>query len=424
MDNSKNINCPQCGIEIDVNAILYRKVDDAIKLKYRTALEQEKKKYEDDRKNLEIKEKNLIKQQATLNEQVDTAICEQLRIEKTKLETQIREKITIEQSDLVNSLQFELNQKSLQVKELNKSKAEIERLKREKDELESTINAKAEQIFNEQLKAEREKIQKQSFDFNELRLREKEEQLNSLRNQLQEAQRKADQGSMQLQGEVQELAIEEWLFEQFPFDGIEEIKKGQRGADCMQIVHTREAQNCGKIYYESKRTKDFSNQWIEKFKTDMRDKGADIGVLVSAAYPKGVERMALIDGVWVCNYDEFKGLVFVLRESVIKTHIAMRSQENKTDKMSLLYSFLTSNEFRMQVEAIVEGFSQMKSDLDTEKRAMLKIWKQREKQIEKVIENTINMYGSIKGIAGNAIANIPSLELPIYPDNLLEEPLN
>ena len=143
----------------------------------------------------------------------------------------------------------------------------------------------------------------------------------------------------------------------------------------------------------------------------MREKGADIGVLVTDVYPRGFERICLIDGVWVCSLEEFKGLAFVLRENIIRLHVASKSQENKSDKMGLLYAYLTGNEFKMQVEAIVEGFSQLKVDLDSEKRAMTRIWKQREKQIEKVMENTINMYGSIKGIAGNAIANIQTLEL-------------
>ena len=225
---------------------------------------------------------------------------------------------------------------------------------------------------------------------------------------------------MQLQGEVQELAIEEWLKEKYPFDTIDEVKKGARGADCMQIVHTRESQNCGKIYYESKRTKDFQKSWIEKFKADMREKGADIGVLVTDVMPNDFKRMGLLDGIWICTFEEFKGLSAVLREQMIKIHHAMKSQENKTDKMSLLYGYLTSNEFKMQLEAIVESFTTMQSDLDTEKRSMQRIWKQREKQIEKVLDNTINMYGSIRGIAGNAIGNIRALELP-NSSEILEE---
>jgi len=179
----------------------------------------------------------------------------------------------------------------------------------------------------------------------------------------------------------------------------------------LQVVNTYTAQNCGKIYYESKRTKEFQANWVEKFKGDMREKGADIGLLVTEAMPAGMERMGILDGVWICTYEEFKGLSLVLRESVIKLNEAVSSQENKGDKMHLLYDFLTSTTFKMQVEAIVEGFSGMKNSLETEKRSMQRIWKEREKQIDKVIENTIDMYGSIRGIAGNSVQRIDALEL-------------
>ena len=418
---NNRINCPNCGTQIDVNEILSHQLEDEIKKKYSAELVKEKSKYDSELAKVEQAKLELVKQQDELTEQVEKATREQVTAEKIKLEAKLREQISYEQSEVVKSLQNELSQKSQQVQELNKFKGEIEQLKREKDELESNIKAQAAQDFNQQLRVEREKIQKQITDASEMKMREKEEQLSMLRNQLQEAQRKAEQGSMQLQGEVLELAVEEWLIEKFPFDSIEEVKKGQRGADCMQIVHTREIQNCGKIYYESKRAKTFSGDWIEKFKADMREKSADIGVLITDVYPKGMDRIGLVDGVWICSYEEFKGLVAILREQVIKIHLAMRSQENKADKMGLLYGFLTSNEFRMQVEAIVEGFTQLQTDLDSEKRAMARIWKQREKQIEKVIDNTINMYSSIKGIAGSAIASIKTLELPHSSDLLVEE---
>ena len=225
-------------------------------------------------------------------------------------------------------------------------------------------------------------------------------------------QRKQELGSMQLQGEVQELAIEEWLAAQFPLDTIDEIKKGARGGDCIQIVNTRTRQNCGTIYYESKRTKDFQPSWIEKFKADIRERGAHIGVLVTEVMPSEMDRMGLKDGVWICNYEEFKGLCAVLRESIIQISTAVGSQENRGDKIHMLYDYLTGNTFRMQVEAIVEGFSQMKTDLESEKRSMQRIWKQRDKQIEKVMINTVEMHGSIKGIAGNAVQSVKALELP------------
>ena len=171
---------------------------------------------------------------------------------------------------------------------------------------------------------------------------------------------------------------------------------------------------------KSKRTKAFQPSWIEKFKTDIRTKKANIGVLVTEVMPSEMERMGMKDGIWICTFEEFKGLSAVLRQSLIQLSQAVQSQENRGDKMNMLYDFLTSNEFRLQIEGIVEGFSQMQQDLQKEKNAMQRIWNQREKQIEKVINNTVGMYGSIKGIAGNAVQSIKSLELNDDFD-LLEE---
>jgi hypothetical protein len=336
----------------------------------------------------------------------------QLKEERIVLETKLKSKLSEEQADQFKLLQDELNQKSEQVKELNRTKAEIERLKREKEEAKELAEAEAQKKLNEQLSTEKEKIRKSEEEKNELKMRDLQKQLDDQKRLTEEMKRKQEQGSMQLQGEVQELAIEEWLQTQFPLDSIEEIKKGARGGDCIQTVNTFAQQNCGKIYYESKRTKDFQGSWIEKFKADMREKAADIGVLVTEAMPSDMERMGLRDGIWVCTYEEFKGLSGVLRESIIQVSTALGSQVNKGDKMQLLYDYLTSNSFRMQVEAIVEGFSSMKSALESEKRAMQRIWKEREKQIDKVINNTIDMHASIRGIAGNAIQAVKALELP------------
>ncbi|WWW12508.1 DUF2130 domain-containing protein [Arcobacter cryaerophilus gv. pseudocryaerophilus] len=418
MTNQTTIKCPNCGTEIDINEVLYHQLENkyknehlAEKKKLEAEIEAKRKEYKTHLDSLKVKEEEFKEQKEKFEEEIKKATQIQLKAERVKLQEDLRKEILDEQSESMALLQKQLEEKSNQVKELNVAKAQIGQLQREKEEMESAIMAKAELALNEKLKLEKEKIQKATDEQNELKLRQKDEQLRQLQEQLQIAQRKAEQGSMQLQGEVQELAIEEWLKEKYPFDTIDEVKKGARGADCMQIVHTRESQNCGKIYYESKRTKDFQKSWIEKFKADMREKGADIGVLVTDVMPSDMQRMGLYEGIWICSFEEFKGLSAVLREQIIKIHHAMKSQENKTDKMSLLYGFLTSNEFKMQIEAIVEAFTTMQSDLDSEKRSMQRIWKQREKQIEKVLDNTINMYGSIRGIAGNAIGNIKALEL-------------
>lgn len=418
MSKQTTIKCPNCETEIDINEVLYHQLENkyksehlAEKKKLEAEIEAKRKEYKTHLDSLKAQEEALKEQKEKFEEEIKKATQIQLKAQRVKLQEELRKEILDEQSESMALLQKQLEEKSNQVKELNVAKAQIGQLQREKEEMESSIMAKAELALNEKLKLEKEKIQKATDEQNELKLRQKDEQLRQLQEQLQIAQRKAEQGSMQLQGEVQELAIEEWLKEKYPFDTIDEVKKGSRGADCMQIVHTRESQNCGKIYYESKRTKDFQKSWIEKFKADMREKGADIGVLVTDVMPSDMQRMGLYEGIWICSFEEFKGISAVLREQIIKIHHAMKSQENKTDKMSLLYGFLTSNEFKMQIEAIVEAFTTMQSDLDSEKRSMQRIWKQREKQIEKVLDNTINMYGSIRGIAGNAIGNIKALEL-------------
>jgi hypothetical protein len=217
---------------------------------------------------------------------------------------------------------------------------------------------------------------------------------------------------MQIQGEAQELTIEEWLASQFVFDTIEEVKKGAFGADCVQVVNTRELQNCGKICYESKNAKTWSSEWIVKLKQDMLKVGADIGVLVTQVMPKEMNRMGFVDGIWVCSLEEFKGSVSLLRESLIRIHKSITKEENRSDKMSLLYNYLSSNEFSMQLSTIVEGFISMQNELEKEKRSLMASWKRRQKLIDGVLANTTEMYGALQGIAGSAIAHIDALELP------------
>jgi len=419
MERETKIECPNCGTEINVNEILYHQLEDDFKKRYTAQLAEEKKKYDAELELLNQQKEEFEKKKQKENELFQEKLQSKLKEERQILEKQLKTKIAEEQSEQVAIMQKELLEQSEKLKELSRSRAEIERLKREKEELKESVMADAERALNQKLIEEKEKIRKIEQDRNELAFKELYKQLEDQKRLTEEMKRKQEQGSMQLQGEVQELAIEEWLAASFPLDTIVEIKKGARGGDCIQTVNTRTRQNCGTIYYESKRTKDFQPSWIEKFKSDIRDKGANIGVLVTEVLPSDLDRMGLKEGIWICTYDEFKGLCKVLRESIIQISNAMVSQENKGDKMVLLYDFLTSNTFHMQVEAIVEGFTQMQTDLDSEKRAMQRIWKMREKQLEKVINNTLDMHGSIKGIAGSAVQDIKQLDLP-YTDLLSE----
>src|ERR1035437_4686963 len=218
---------------------------------------------------------------------------------------------------------------------------------------------------------------------------------------------------------LEELAVEEILRSMFPVDLIEEVGKGIKGADVIHTVRNRIGTDCGKILYESKRTKTFVQDWISKLKADALVVKADLLVIITEALPEGIEKIGQRDGVWICTYNDFKGLVIVLRENLIKIADAYSSQTNKGEKMQMLYDYLMSNEFLMQANAIVEGFNSLQDSYIREKRAMERIWKEREKQLEKVLLNTNHFLGSSNGIAGTSI---PQLKEIGKRDNILELP--
>ncbi|CAA6822781.1 MAG: Caldesmon [uncultured Sulfurovum sp.] len=424
MSNQTSITCPNCYTQIDVNKIQYHELEERLKREHQLELESKRKEYKVHLDKLDAREASMKEQEEKFAEQLQKATREQVRLEKQKLQTQLRKELEAEQGESMAALQKELLIKSEQVKELNNSKIEIEKLKREKDEVASVAKMEAQKALSEELKLEKEKLeklaneakvqaQKELEEANELKMKAKDEQLEQIKRELDNARRKAEQGSMQIQGEALELAIESWLCSQFPFDSVEEVKKGAFGADCVQHVHTREIQNCGVICYESKNTKTWSESWITKLKQDMLKVNADIGVLVTSVYPKEMSRMGFVDGIWICSLNEFKGSVSLLRESLIRLQQVSMKEENKADKMTLLYNYMTGNEFSMQMKAIVDGFMSMQIELDKERRSLMATWKRRQKTIDGVLANTTEMYGALQGIAGSAaIVHIDALELP------------
>lgn len=437
--SNTTIKCPNCGTQIDIDEIFYHQIEE--KFKQQHLLEQKKLREEIDAKRKEYKthidavkarEEALKEEKEKFDEELQRATRAQLKQERNKLYDEIKKELTEEQSESVALLQKEIEEKSRQVQELNAAKVMIEQLKREKEEAASLAKLEAQKLVSEELKKEKERLEKLALDEreritkqvaeeNELKLKAKDEQIEQMKRDIENAKRKAEQASMQVQGEALELTIENWLSRQFPFDSIEEVKKGAFGADCIQTVHTREVQNCGVICYESKNTKAWSDGWISKLKQDMLKVNADIGVLVTSVYPSGMERMGFVEGIWICSLEEFKGSVSLLRESLIRVDAMVQKEENKSDKMTLLYNYLTGNEFNMQLKAIVDGFMQMQSELDREKRSLMASWKRRQKLIDGVLQNTTEMYGALQGIAGHAaLGHIDALEMS-EEENLLEE---
>jgi hypothetical protein len=307
---------------------------------------------------------------------------------------------------------------------------ELEFLKREKELLEKeaeielaiqrTLQEERGKLTEEIRKIEVQKIagKEEAYQF---RMRELEKQLDDQKKLAEEMRRKAEQGSMQLQGETQELLLEEILREHFPFDSIVEVGKGVEGADCLQIVRNHVGQECGKIIFESKRAKSWNNVWVDKLKNDMRNKQADLAVLVTQSFPKNMNCFGERDGVWICSFKEVTGLTAALRNAIIRIDDSRKSEENKGEKMQMLYNYLTGLEFRQHIEAIVEGFLSMKQSISRERIQMEKLWKEREKQLDKVLLNTSGMYGSIKGIAGASVNTIPLLEGTPDADEINED---
>ncbi len=404
----QKISCPACGHGFHAEEVIGQKLSRELEKQF---LEKEQVLQTDFMvrlKSLEAKEKDLESKKLRENE----IFAEKLEKEKGKILEHLKIQQDKDYQLRLFSMENERKELSEQLEKLTKAAIENEQLKRKMDKLQSQLELQMQEKLSDELKRQSDEIRIDEQKRSELKQKEYEKQLEDQRKIIDTLQRKSQQGSMQLQGEVQELAIEEYLKDHFPLDEIEEIRKGSRGADCLQRVHTRTLANAGTIYYESKRTKDFQIAWIEKLKEDMRLVGADLGVLITQTMPKDMDFMGEKSGIWICSFDEYKPLIPVLRHGLIQVAEALQTQENKTDKLNMLYSYLTGNDFKMQIEAIVEGFRQMQEDLQKEKIAMNRIWAQREKVIEKVLINTSQFYGSVKGIAGSAIPMLTVLDLP------------
>ncbi|MEO7446571.1 MAG: DUF2130 domain-containing protein [Ferruginibacter sp.] len=418
------ITCPNCNTEFAPEDAIAQ----SLEKEYAEKLNKERQQM---RQQMTAQENDLQEQKEAFEkkkEKENQMFTERLQKEKQKLETEVQEKLrkSIGQ-DFENKLRMMEEEKNDNAEKLKQSRQkELEYLKKEQElkNKEADIEIQMQKMLAAERQILVEQIRKQEIDKNSIReheqlmkMKELEKQLEDQKKMAEEMKRKADQGSMQLQGEVQEMALEDLLRQQFPFDIISEVGKGARGADCIQTVRNQLGQECGQIIYESKRTENFGGDWIEKFKKDMRSTGADVAVLVTKTMPRDMECFGPRDGVWLCSFNEVKPLANVLRDSIIRIYANNKTQENRGDKMHLLYDYLTSHEFSEQWKAIREGFLSMKMSIQKERDAMEKLWKSREKQLEKVLLNAAHFKGSIEGIAGQDIIN---LGLTDDDNNLLE----
>ena len=396
-----DIKCPSCGHKFAI--------EDAVSEEYKKELREQmvsfKKQKEDE---FARREKELIQQGQHKEAEFAKKLQEETVRLQQSLEETLRKTITADFDTKLRLLQQ--TNKDQEDKLIQARQKELEFLQKEQNlknreaELELSVQRKLQEergkLSEELRKIEEQKTAARETEY-QMRLRELEKQLDDQKKLAEEMRRKAEQGSMQLQGEVQELILEEMLKSAFPFDLVCEVGKGVRGADCILVVRNNLGQECGKIIFESKRTKHFDKNWIEKLKADMRSTAADIGIIVTQALPDQVATFGQLDGIWICTFSDVSALVHVLRDGIIKIFLAAKTQENKGDKMHMLYAYLTSNEFSEQWKAIREGFQAMNQSIQKEREAMEKLWKMRQKQLEKVLLNAAHIRGSIEGIAGS-----------------------
>jgi hypothetical protein len=403
---STTIKCPNCRHEFAM--------EEAVSEQYKKDLREQmiaftQKKEDEFRKKAQDLSKQLLDQEEIFQKK----LTEEKKLIQQSLEENIRKTIHSDFENRLSILQQSNEEQQEKLKTARQRELEFlqkeQALKNKEEELEISLQRKLQEertkIGEEIRGIEQQKNQTRETDF-QLRLKELEKQLEDQKKLAEEMKRRADQGSTQLQGEVQELALEKLLQAAFPFDLVEPIAKGVRGADCTLTIRNNSGQECGKIIYESKRTKNFETDWVEKLKNDMRQQGAQVAILVTRVMPRDMNCFGEKNGIWICNFTEVKALTEVLRDGVIRIFQASRNQQNKGDKMQLLYDYLTSSEFSEQWKAIREGFSSMKMSIQRERDTMEKLWKTREKQLEKVLLNAAHIKGSMEGISGQEEFNM------------------
>lgn len=419
------ITCPNCKTEIKLTESLAAPL-----------IESTRKQYE---QRIVDKEEEIAKRESALRDQqaavakakvaIDEEVDRKLKVERAGIAVEESKKAKFllgadleQKSRELTELQELLKQREEKLAEAQKAQAELIRKQRELDDAKREMDLTIEKRVQESLTVTRDQARKEAEDELKLRMLEKEQTIEAMKKQVEELKRKAEQGSQQLQGEVQELELEEMLRSKFPRDNIVPVAKGEYGGDVMHHVLGPMGQNCGIILWESKRTKNWSEGWLSKLREDQRAAKAEFAVMVSQILPKDVESFGLVDGVWVTSPKTLIPVAIVLRHSLIEVAMARQAGEGQQTKMEMIYQYLTGPRFRHRVQAIVERFSDMQADLERERKSMTRLWAKREEQLRCAIESTAGMYGDLQGIAGKTFQEIEGLEIELIegktPDRL------
>ena len=424
------IICPNCKTEIKLTESLAAPMIESIRQQFEQQLAQKDSDIAQREQAIREKEKQLAETKNKLDEQVAGQVEEQLKKDRARISTEEARKAKLAVStDLeqktreLADLEEVLKIRNEKLAEAQKAQAELIRKQRELDDARREMDLTIEKRVQEGLTATREQAKKEAEEGLKLKVAEKDQTIASMQKKIEELKHRAEQGSQQLQGEVQELELEDLLRSKFPFDTVEPVPKGEFGGDVVQRVIGVNGQHSGTILWESKRTKNWSDTWLPKLRKDQRSAKAEIAIIISHALPKDVETFETIDGVWVTHPRATLPVATILRQSLIEVALARQANEGQQTKTEMVYQYLTGPRFRQRVEAIVEAFSTMQDDLDKERKAIMKQWAKREVQIERVMQATVGMYGDLQGIAGKTLQEIEGLSLAAIegPDSNEEE---
>src|SRR5215468_2627454 len=405
--------CPQCKSEIKLTESLAAPLLESIKRDYEQRLAQKDADIAKREKTLHEHEAALQKQKESLDEQV----AQKLRQEQTRIAAEEAKKAKLTLGDEldrkikeINDLQEVLKQRDAKLADAQKAQADLIRKQRELDDAKRELELTVEKRVQANLATARDKAKKDAEEEMKLKVMEAEQTIASMQKQIEDLKRRAEQGSQQLQGEVQELEIESLLSARFPRDTIQPVPKGEFGGDILHRVMSPVGQQCGTILWESKRTKNWNDGWLPKLREDQRSAKAEIAVIVSQVLPKDVETFGLVDQVWVAHPKVALPVAIALRQTLIEIAGARQVSEGQQTKMDMVYRYLTGPRFRQRIQAIVEAFSSMREDLERERKAITKQWAKREEQIDRVMQATVGMYGDLQGIAGKTLQEIEGLE--------------
>lgn len=412
------ITCPNCKAEIKLNESLAAPLIESTRKQFELQLAQKDSDIAEREQAMRDKEKQLVEAKKNLDEQVTDKVEAQLKSDRARISAEEAKKAKqaaandLEQKTReVTELQEALQKNNTKLAEAQKAQAELIKKERELDDAKRELDLTVQKRVQEGLNATRDQAKREAEEGMKLKLHEKDLTMQSMQKKIDELKQKADQGSQQLQGEVQELELENMLRAKFPFDSIEPVPKGEFGGDALQRVVSSGGQASGTILWESKRTRNWSDAWLVKLRDDQRSAKAEIAVIVSQVLPKGVETFDIVDGIWVTHPRAALPVATILRQSLMEIALARQAGEGQQTKTEMIYQYLTGPRFRHRVEAIVEAFSSMQEDLNAEKKAIQKQWAKRQTQIENVMQSTVGMYGDLQGIAGKSLQEIEGLEM-------------